>query len=201
MYFWLDIMVSSSPSVSTLNLCICLRHRPIFLLLTLSGVPIGFVHFIAQLRSTQHRPGSSAFRFLGRERQSRKPRPAMTIRGYTEVSTCPGTCAHSKASIVIASFMTLGTNVVARRWHPRCFYRCPHNVVHATLLGLHDTQGDAKIAFVWYSRFREPVFVHTSTIQCVVDRIQVGRRWGTIDTTINCIRTSFIGPENIDEDA
>ncbi|KAG8786333.1 hypothetical protein FRC15_011650, partial [Serendipita sp. 397] len=99
-----------------------------------------------------------------------------------------------------------------------CFYGCLHYVIQATLpaipatgivqdcqvlaalISLCDTQGDATNNCVWYSKLQKPIFVHTSTIQCVIGRIQVGRRWGIIDTSINCIRTSFIGPEDIDEE-
>ncbi|CAG7851119.1 SubName: Full=Uncharacterized protein {ECO:0000313/EMBL:CCA74327.1} [Serendipita indica DSM 11827] len=100
-----------------------------------------------------------------------------------------------------------------------CSYVCLHHILVAEVSssssdGIHEasrellayvsacnTQGDATQESVWYSELRAPEFVHINTIQCVVGRIKVGKRWGIIDTSLNCARTTFVGPEDIDLEA
>jgi hypothetical protein len=58
-----------------------------------------------------------------------------------------------------------------------------------------DTRGDATTDLVWYNKLKKPTFVHVATIQCVVGRVKVRNRWGIIDTSIHCSRTSFFGTD------
>lgn len=101
---------------------------------------------------------------------------------------------------------------------PTCFYGQMHYIIRAVLpakveFGLEhdyeallalvsfcDAKGDATRDLVWYSKLRSPEFVHVATIQCVVGRVKVGNRWGIIDTSVHCSRTSFFGSDDEDDD-
>jgi len=101
---------------------------------------------------------------------------------------------------------------------PTCFYAQLQYVIHAKLpadnrFGLHqdyeallalvnicDGKGDATQGPVWYKRLKSRSFVHVGTIQCLVGRIRVGNRWGIIDTSLHCMRTSFVSADDEDDD-
>lgn len=63
-----------------------------------------------------------------------------------------------------------------------------------------DTSGDATRSRVWYQKLGDFQAVHVNTIQNVVGRVKVGNRWGIVDVSLSCERTSFIAVEDVDPD-
>lgn len=59
------------------------------------------------------------------------------------------------------------------------------------------TGGDAARDLVWFKKFGSMRAFNLKTIQCLIGRFQVGRRWGIIDTSFGCDRTGF---DDLDSD-
>jgi hypothetical protein len=60
------------------------------------------------------------------------------------------------------------------------------------------TKGDATRERVWYTEMGLHQAINVATVQCVVGRVQVGRRWGILDLSYGYARTVFL--EDPEED-
>ncbi|PVF91126.1 hypothetical protein CPB86DRAFT_720040 [Serendipita vermifera] len=71
----------------------------------------------------------------------------------------------------------------------------PTSVLLGIVQWCKDTEGDATHERVWYSEMGLHQAINIATVQCVVGRVKVGRRWGILDLSFGCARTTFLEDE------